>query len=232
LDAIDALLSAAVGAGAALAARHAGDPRKLLGKLRKKKPLAPEDIALQIAKERDARMARLRSLRDQALAQAQAHVGVQEHGGPNRGEPIESWLREIGLQPGQPWCMAFVIAMYRKAAASVGTVLSVPESGRVATFWRRCPPTWKSDLPSVGAIFCRAEDPDNPASKGHTGFVLAINGNVLTTIEGNTNEAGAREGDGVMKKERRLSYVNLGFVDIARDDDETEPGRGKPTIHG
>ena len=49
--------------------------------------------------------------------------------------------------------------------------------------------------------------------KGHVGIVKEVNGVVLTTIEGNTNDGGSREGIGVFeRKGRRIADINLGFV--------------------
>lgn len=47
--------------------------------------------------------------------------------------------------------------------------------------------------------------------QGHTGFVTAVNGEWVDTIEGNTNSAGSREGDGVYRK-RRLIKNAKGFL--------------------
>ncbi|MEJ6979653.1 hypothetical protein WG906_04280 [Pedobacter sp. P351] len=50
------------------------------------------------------------------------------------------------------------------------------------------------------------------ASKGriaHCGFVDSWNDSWLLTVEGNTNEAGSREGDGVYKKRRLKSTVHM-----------------------
>jgi hypothetical protein len=43
---------------------------------------------------------------------------------------------------------------------------------------------------------------------GHVGFIEKIDGGSATTIEGNTNGGGSREGDGVYRKIRRLSQMH------------------------
>lgn len=57
--------------------------------------------------------------------------------------------------------------------------------------------------------------------KGHIGIVATVspNGGHFTAIEGNTNEAGGREGDCVAEKTRRIEWLSrpsglnlLGFV--------------------
>jgi hypothetical protein len=48
---------------------------------------------------------------------------------------------------------------------------------------------------------------------GHVGLVEQVAGVVLTTIEGNTNDGGSREGIGVFRRTaRRIGQVNRGFV--------------------
>ena len=41
----------------------------------------------------------------------------------------------------------------------------------------------------------------------HVGFVEAVEGDTVQTVEGNTNKAGSREGGGVYRLERRLLSV-------------------------
>ena len=51
---------------------------------------------------------------------------------------------------------------------------------------------------------------------GHVGFIESVQGVVLTTIEGNTNDGGSREGVGVFRRNgRRINGINQGFVDYS-----------------
>jgi hypothetical protein len=51
---------------------------------------------------------------------------------------------------------------------------------------------------------------------GHGGFIESVQGVVLTTIEGNTNDGGSREGVGVFRRNgRRINGINQGFVDYS-----------------
>ncbi|MBZ5523056.1 MAG: CHAP domain-containing protein, partial [Acidobacteriia bacterium] len=48
---------------------------------------------------------------------------------------------------------------------------------------------------------------------GHSGLVEKVDAGILTTIEGNTNDNGSREGIGVFRRVgRRLSSINVGYV--------------------
>jgi len=54
---------------------------------------------------------------------------------------------------------------------------------------------------------------DTGGGTGHTGFVAAVIGGKLTTIEGNTNDGGSREGIGVFTRtQRRIDSINVGFI--------------------
>jgi hypothetical protein len=51
---------------------------------------------------------------------------------------------------------------------------------------------------------------------GHMGLVEEVHGGKLTTIEGNTNDGGSREGIGVFRRtSRRIGQITLGFLDYS-----------------
>jgi hypothetical protein len=61
-----------------------------------------------------------------ALDHATLYVGVHEQpAGSNRGPLIDQWLRAAGVPPGNPWCMAFVRAMFWEAGYKLGGGASV-----------------------------------------------------------------------------------------------------------
>jgi hypothetical protein len=75
-----------------------------------------------------------------------------------------------------------------------------------------------------GWVFSQARDAESAKQArngaytlGHTGIVVGLDPNdpdVFITAEGNTNSAGAREGDGVYQKTRRFSEPKMvGFFD-------------------
>ena len=53
---------------------------------------------------------------------------------------------------------------------------------------------------------------------GHVGLVESVDGGVLTTIEGNTNDGGSREGIGVFRRTgpngRKIASINRGFLAV------------------
>jgi len=60
-------------------------------------------------------------------------------------------------------------------------------------------------------------DTGSPGGAGHTGLVEKVDGGMLVTIEGNTNEGGSREGIGVFRRsKRKILDINKGFIDYRR----------------
>lgn len=137
--------------------------------------------------------------RESVLAAARPLVGEVEDG-DNAGEFVEMVLSSVGLSAGHPWCAAFNYYVFQKA----GFASRVPKSA------------WSPDWVSGG----ERRKHGNPAdvfgiyfpSRGrvaHTGIVEAQQGPWITTIEGNTNESGSRDGDGVYRKKRSVNSVIL-----------------------
>lgn len=147
------------------------------------------------------------AMRDRALLLA-AHdcdtLNVRETG-ENRGEVVEQYLRSAGLGPGFPWCAAFVNSCYRRAGARQSELPPHPAS---ACNWREWSNScgWLVMKPERGDLFGWC---DKAKWRGHVGFVVTVRRVLgitwLTTIEGNTNEAGSREGTRLMRKKRMVT---------------------------
>lgn len=150
------------------------------------------------------------------MAIARTQIGVKESGGQNRGPKVEEYLAAAGLPPGQSWCAAFIVWCYAQAQRELGMgSMAIKRTGKCARLWTASAPLWRSDRPSVGAIFIHLEDPTDPESSGHCGIVTAINDIAIEAIEGNTNAAGSRNGNIVREHPRPRSYVT-GYIDIGR----------------
>lgn len=126
-------------------------------------------------------------------------------------------LKAVGLGPGYAWCAAFVRAMLNDAGLSNRGL-----QGRKAAAvieWAK----WAKSQNRLVAAHKAAEGDlfywINPNGTGHIGIVEHIEYNTqgkhwaITTIEGNTNQAGSREGDGVYEKER-LVTENIKFIRV------------------
>lgn len=152
------------------------------------------------------------NLREKALLVALGRVGIRERGGNNRGPEVERWQREAGIRPGDPWCAAFVNACARQAADALfvlSPLESVPLQGYVQSYFEHfaaqgCIVSPQYALP--GDLFVIYY----PHLKryGHIGFVgwdgVDLKRKRYDTCEGNSNDAGSREGDAVVRKSRVL----------------------------
>ncbi len=139
-----------------------------------------------------------------------AQVGVRERTGHNDGREVEMYLRTCGLGPGYAWCAAFVKWCYMQCGIDT----------RGITAWAASCICWQHVIMRSGT----ATHPDDLPEAGdnitfwdyghqrvaHTGlYDHRINDAFYESVEGNTNEGGSAEGDGVYRKRRsyRATYV-------------------------
>jgi hypothetical protein len=123
---------------------------------------------------------------------AKSQVGVTEVG-ENGGAKVTAYLRATGLPAGNPWCAAFVAWCIGQAEAQTGVKCPLPKSAScdVLLAWGRKRGLLKT-TPQPGDIFLKL---DSPTDAVHTGFVTGVPAaGSFTTMEGNTNAAGGREG--------------------------------------
>jgi hypothetical protein len=157
-----------------------------------------------------------------AAATAEANKGVREVG-KNAGPDVEKYLHCLGMSKGSPWCAAFVswCVMSSRGLAKPpkwcsGSAVSLFQmSGKNAV---KVTPLDAGDQTKVkpGYIWSRAQDPAAASAarkgswcQGHTGIVVAVDAVGFHTIEGNTNAAGSREGDGVYRKTHKWSDAEI-----------------------
>jgi hypothetical protein len=146
------------------------------------------------------------NLREQTLAIAKTKLGVHEVGGDNRGKEVETFLKEAGLGPGNPWCAAFVNWCARQAATTLRVISpleSVKLQGYVPSYVEKFPAVEPKDV-LPGDLF--AVYHASQKRFAHIGFVLQVNVREgwFETVEGNSNDEGSREGKEVCTNRRRL----------------------------
>lgn len=163
------------------------------------------------------------SLAELTIEIALSYDGVREKGGNNRGPQVEAFQKSIGLDPGDPWCAAFVCFCMKEAAKRLGVESSFVYGGSCYKLWTR-----NVDLqmtkPGENCIFVLDHGLSKAGTRiGHTGFcVKPIIANAdghpgeqfvgsIETMEGNTNAAGSRDGDGCYHKSRQMSEFTGGY---------------------
>ncbi len=140
-----------------------------------------------------------------------SQIGTRELTGNNDGRQVEMYLKCVGLPKGNPWCAAFVCWVLGQ------NKVANPKSGYCPTLFIAKNQVWKRDtknntIPLSGDVFGIYFKEKGRIA--HVGFVDKWTGKTVVTVEGNTNDAGSREGDGVYRKIRltRQIYAVTRFI--------------------
>jgi hypothetical protein len=142
-----------------------------------------------------------------------SQIGIRERTGHNDGTDVEKYLHSVNLGRGAAWCAAFVNWNLQHCG------IKTPKSA-----WS---PTWFPDNKIIYKPSLRiANTPKTGDVFGiyfrtlkriaHVGFIYRWSDeSFVTTVEGNTSDAGSREGDGVYMKKRlkRQIYAVSRWID-------------------
>ena len=164
----------------------------------------------------------MNDLQQRVLEIAAREVGVRE-AGRNRGVRVEEYQAAVHAQPGDPWCVAFVLWCFKQAVHDLNLPMPLPVTAGVLKLWRRSEPWMHWHAPAPGAIFLH----DHGGGLGHCGLVEDVREDgTMLTIEGNTGPSPGvpradRDGDGVYRRHDRRAddgrlMVGQGFIDVGR----------------
>ena len=125
---------------------------------------------------------------------------------PNQGPEVSQYLRSVGVTTPAPWCAAFVSwNLQQFAVPNPMSAWSPDYAKQQDIIWTAKRPTRWKPLPGDVATYYYPK----LHRVGHVGFFICTDPDgYFVTIEGNTNGAGSREGDGVYKKKRNPSQVH------------------------
>lgn len=147
------------------------------------------------------------------VARSQERIKVREIT-ENWGGMVTVYLKVAGWFSKAPWCAAFVYWCLLQAGADKKKLWKNPASTYFLWEWAKNSGRLFKDFPADRCIGVY----NRKSGSGHTWFYLDKRG---TTIEGNTNDNGSREGIGVFQFFRRLSdidgYTRWGCVKIGND---------------
>ena len=149
-------------------------------------------------------------LSEKALQIAITQLGKKEEPlGSNWGEPVQSYLRSVGIGFPASWCMAFVYWCYKNASIELNVKNTAIKTGGVLKVWNDAPKECKSSSPLIGSVFIM----DFGKGLGHTGIIEKFDSVNVYTIEGNTNDTGSREGIEVCRRTRKRSAIK-GYINF------------------
>jgi hypothetical protein len=131
------------------------------------------------------------------VLRAQNELGVKELTGRNDGERIKAYLRSVNVGIPAPWCAAYVSYVYLKEG------FLGPRSA------------WSPDLFPKSRLAQSAHGGDilgiyftDLRRIAHVGIVEKMDGDWCVSLEGNTNIAGSRSGDGVYRRRRHRRTIS------------------------
>lgn len=135
---------------------------------------------------------------------AEQYLYVREATGKNDGHEVEMFLKSVGLGKGYSWCAAFV--HYILDQCGVNNTINA---------WSPTAHNPKNIIYSQGKKYSSTRPGDvftiwsySKKRIGHTGFVHSpYCERFYTTIEGNTNDGGSFNGDGVYKRRRSFKQT-------------------------
>jgi hypothetical protein len=138
------------------------------------------------------------TLTQRVLSIARSQIGNAEipHGS-NWGKHVQKYLASVGIDFPAPWCMSFVYWCVKEACKEAGVVNPLIKTGGVMRQYnevnRKLVFTTDPKPGDIGIL-------DFGKGLGHTFFVEKVEGDIVYTIEGNSNEDGSREGYEVCRK--------------------------------
>lgn len=159
----------------------------------------------------------MKLLVSQALAIGLSQNGVREINHSNTGPQVDQYLKAAGEPTGEPWCAAFGVWCIKQACALLGLPYPCIVSGYCPDWfdWGRQHGILRTS-PQAGDIGLV----DEGNGYHHYFLVVAVGDGFVKTIEGNTNDNGSREGDGVYNRHRPFStrYAYVRWSDLLPND--------------
>jgi hypothetical protein len=132
--------------------------------------------------------------REEVARIATTLLETKEDWGENSGPMVDQILASVDLPPGNPWCAAFNYYCFSRA----GFADAVPRTGWSPSWLAgQKKPADKAQTADVFGIYF-----SSLRRIAHTGIIEKPCKGYCITIEGNTNNGGSRDGDGVYRRRR------------------------------
>jgi hypothetical protein len=149
---------------------------------------------------------RVTTQREKVISIAESQLPVRELTGNNDGPDIKKYLKDVGLKEGYAWCAAFVSWCLTESG-----IWYHPQSA-YSPDWFQYNVVYERNNPPLNGFISRKAQVfgiyfESKGRVAHVGFITGEDRLHYYTIEGNTNAAGSREGDGVYRKIRRKTSI-------------------------
>jgi hypothetical protein len=152
------------------------------------------------------------SVSEKMVNLARGEIGVSEVDGSNCGPMVDVYKAATWLDPdkGWPWCAAFICWLVREAIEGEDISFKRPQTAGAWDF-----ENWARKQVSKGVELRKPTNEDIKAGDivvftfSHIGLAVKDidSSGYVTTIEGNTNGSGSREGGSVLEKKRHVSCI-------------------------
>jgi len=141
--------------------------------------------------------------------------------GSNKGQEVEVLQGGVNINPGDPWCAAFIYGVLSKTLFSQEIKNKIAKTGSVQNQWKTTKGKKVINKPNLdinsvlpGMIFCYLSkgEKGNWPGPGHTGIILSVDkaNKTWTSVEGNTNPIdGGREGYGTFIVTRKFADPSI-----------------------
>lgn len=153
----------------------------------------------------------MKTLAEKLVSLARPEIGVEEVDGTNCGVRVDQYKSATNLPPHEswPWCAAFIDWLVREAMRDGGPyTFARPTTAGAWDLenWSKKQDDSTHTLRNPGRNIAPGDVVIFKFS--HVGLAIgAPDGDYVTTIEGNTDAEGSREGGGVYRKQRKLSQI-------------------------
>jgi hypothetical protein len=152
------------------------------------------------------------SVSEKMVNLARSEIGISEIDGSNCGPRVDEYKAATWLDPdkGWPWCAAFICWLIREAIEGEDVAFKRPQTAGAWDF-----ENWARKQVNDGVELRKPTNEDIKAGDiviytfSHIGLAVKDidSSGYVTTIEGNTNGAGSREGGSVLEKKRHVSSI-------------------------
>tara|TARA_R110002167_G_scaffold316548_1_gene522208 strand:+ start:9546 stop:10166 length:621 start_codon:yes stop_codon:yes gene_type:complete len=152
------------------------------------------------------------SVSEKMVNLARSEIGVSEIDGSNCGPRVDEYKAATWLDPdkGWPWCAAFICWLVREAIEGEDIDFKRPQTAGAWDF-----ENWARKQVANGVELRKPTNEDIKEGDivvftfSHIGLAVKDidSSGYVTTIEGNTNGVGSREGGSVLEKKRHVSSI-------------------------